>query len=389
MIWLALIIPLIGISILAWKFKEETNLFEYILAFIIPIICIFVGKYASVHSQTKDVEFWNTYAKGAMHQEEWKERWTEIETYTTTDSKGRSQTHTRTVTKRRTNPERWDIHDNMGNSYRINKSTFNKLCIRWNNKAFKDMHRDRNTSHTITKDGDVYVTEYDKIFEHTFPLCKQHSYENKVQCSTSIFNFMTVKEEDKAKYKLFDYPKESLFGFNPILGGSDPTAILRLQNYNALNGSRRQLHMMLVILKDQPLEAGLFQESYWKGGNKNEFIVCVGVSGKEIKWTKIISWTEQYELKVRVAREIKEMKELDEVKIVDYMGTNIPKGFIRKEFKDFSYISVKPTMRATIITYVVTLLSTLIICIIAVMNSHGFGTFISNRRRRRKRGFRY
>jgi len=141
---------------------------------------------------------------------------------------------------------------------------------------------------------------------------------------------------------------------------------------------------MLLVFNDQPLEAGLFQESYWKGGNKNEFTVCVGVKDGIIKWTRIISWTDNEIAKVTTAREIKEMKDFDPVKIVNYMGENVPSKFIRKEFADFDYIAVEPTQRAIIWTYVVTTISTLTIFLIAIMNSFGFGTFINKHGRRNR-----
>jgi len=371
MIWLALLIPIIAIIFLAIKHANRMHIVEYIVLFLVPTIAIFVGKSCSVHSQTKDTEFWNSYGTSAMYEEEWRERWTEIETYTVTVGSGKNQrteTRTRLVTKTAHHPEKWTLFDNTKNSYGISKSYFEQLCTLWGNRVFKDMQRGKSSGHTITKNGNAYITTYDNVFDHIIPICKAYSYENKIQCSKSVFNFRDVSPEDIEKYKLFDYPSENLFNYNPILGCSNPIAIKKLQKYNALNGLRRQIHMLLVVFDDQPLEAGLFQESLWKGGNKNEFILCVGKKGEDIKWTKIISWTEQDELKIRTAREIKEMKKFDAVKIVDYMGQNIPKSFLRKNFKDFSYIAIRPTSRAIIITYIITLVTTLIVACFSLFN---------------------
>jgi hypothetical protein len=133
--------------------------------------------------------------------------------------------------------------------------------------------------------------------------------------------------------------------------------------------------MMILVFKDQPLEAGFFQEAYWKGGNKNEFIVCIGTKGDDITWTKVISWTNEEELKIRTAREIKEMKKLDLMKIVEYIGFNVPERFIRKEFKDFNYLAVRPTNRATMITFFITLLVTVIISVVVVKNELEFSSY--------------
>jgi len=371
MIWLALLIPLFAVILLAWKFPKRMHITEYMIVFVVPIICIVVGKGCSVHSQTKDMEYWNSYGITAIYEEEWKEKWTEIETYTTTDSKGNTQTHTRTVTKRRTHPEKWTLQDNIGKSHSISKTFFDRICKIWDNKTFKDMQRHRST-HTITKDGDAYVTIYNKQFETTIPICTKHSYENRIQCSKSVFNFQKVTAEEKVKYDLVEYPKENRFGFNPILGYKNTEATLRLQKYNALNGFKKQLHMMILVFDGQPLEAGLFQESYWKGGNKNEFVICVGTKDNNIKWVKVISWTEQEDLKIKTVRHIKEMKIFDAVKVVDYMGEHVTKQFVRKEFADFSYIAVRPTTKAIIITFIITIIVTLIISFIVVLNGCNF-----------------
>ncbi len=368
MIWLALLIPLIAIVILVVFYSKHMNIIEYLVVFLVPIICILIGKGCSVSNQTKDTEYWNSYGINAVYEEAWSESWVELETYTTTDSKGNTEIHTRLVNKTAYHPEQWTLNDNINSSYSISEKYFNELCVKWGNKKFKELNRGSHTSHTITKDGDAYVTDYDNIFDHIVSVCKKHNYENRVQCSGSVFNFQKVSKETMTQYGLFDYPKENKFNFNPIMGYHDICASEKLQRFNALNGKEKQLHMMLLVFMYQPLEAGLFQESYWKGGNKNEFILCVGLSDTNITWTKVISWTENEELKIKTAREIKEMKEFDVVKIVNYMGERIPPMFVRKHFKDFNYITIQPTTTATIITFIITLLVTIGISFMCIYN---------------------
>jgi len=374
MIWLALLIPLIAIGTLAKFYHEHISVPEYFLLFIVPIICIVIGKYSSTYSQTHDTEYWNSYGNRAMYEERWDEEvpctHERYRTETYTDSDGKTQTrevfdgyeHSYDVDN---HPECWNLYDNIGNRFSISKKYFEQLCITWGMRKFKDMHRDY---HSI--DGDAYETKYDNVFEHTVPICETHRYENRIQCSKSVFNFRDVSLDDKEFYGLFEYPEENVFGFKTILGGDSSTALLKLQKYNALVGFRRQLHMMILVFKDKPLEASLFQESYWRGGNKNEFILCIGTKNGNIAWTKVISWTEQEALKIKVAREVKEMGKLELVKVVDYIGETVPKSFIRKEFEDFSYISVRPTNRAILITFFITLLVTIVISIIAINNNY-------------------
>jgi len=390
MIWLAFLVPLCAIAFAAINYSKNMNVLEYVLLLIVPAICIGVGKWGSVYTQTKDTEYWNTYAVHALYEEEWKEQWEESHTETTTDSDGNTHSRTYWTTETKRHPEEWILFDDLGKPYPISSQYFEELCKLWSNRNFKEMDRKHTSSkrsessHKILKDGDAYVTKYDNKFEHTVPICTSHTYKNKIQCSKSIFNFDKVNPETVSQYGLFEYPPEDIHNFNPILGYQSKPATQLLRAYNAHNGARKQLHMMLLVFKDQPLEAAFFQESYWKGGNKNEFLVCVGLSGTNLTWTKVISWTEQETLKIRVAREIKEMKSFDAVQVVRYMGENIPKEFIRKEFADFSYLSVEPTVTAIMITLLITTITTIGIMIYSISNSYDFGSFIHRNRYRNR-----
>jgi hypothetical protein len=374
MIYSALIIPIVAIIIAAIFFNRKMAWWEYILLFGIPLLCIIAGNYFSIYSQTRDIEYWNSYATKAVYEEEWKEKWKELVTEIYTDSDGKSHTRSHWETETRYHPPMWTIYDNIGGSYSIDQSFFEKLCKLWNNKSFVEMDRINSSinrfesSYKLLIDGDAYETIYDKNFTNTIPICKQHTYENKVQCSKSVFNFQEVNDKDKEYYKLFNYPSEDIFGFNPILGYNNPKAAKKLQIYNALNGNRYRLHMMLLIFNNQPLEAGIMQESYWKGGNKNEFIVCIGVKDNKITWTKVISWTNIEELKIKTGREIKEMQDFDIDKIVEYMSQNVPPKFVKKDFREFNYLSIQPSNRAIIITFIITLITTIGIFVFDVLN---------------------
>jgi hypothetical protein len=174
-----------------------------------------------------------------------------------------------------------------------------------------------------------------------------------------------------ANYRLFNYPEIENRTLDPILGHVNSFASKKLQQYNALYGNSKQLHMMILVFKDLPYQAGVMQESYWKGGNKNEFILCIGTAGKKITWTKVISWTDIEELKVKTARMIKEMDTLNIVNVVEYMGRNIPKSFIRKQFKDFDYLTIEPTGIAIIITIIVIVVFSIGLSIFVVKNDIG------------------
>jgi hypothetical protein len=144
--------------------------------------------------------------------------------------------------------------------------------------------------------------------------------------------------------------------------------------------------MMLLVFNDETLDISHLQEAYWKGGNKNEFIVCVGKKADKIDWVRVISWTENDMLKQTTEREIREMDSFDAVKIAAYMGENVPSKFIRKEFADFSYLTIEPTMSAVIWTTVITIVLTIGMFIFIILNDFDLATRIGNGYRNRRRG---
>jgi hypothetical protein len=159
-----------------------------------------------------------------------------------------------------------------------------------------------------------------------------------------------------------------IFNYNPMLGWSDRKAVDRLRKWNSKLGAMKQVHMMVLVFIGKPVEAAIHQERLWGKGNKNEFILCIGIDNqKNIDWAYVISWTDVEILKHGLAQTVMGMP-FDMVAIVDTMAAQVRSRYRRKEFADFSYIKVRPTMRATIITYLITLLLTVGVSVFVVLN---------------------
>jgi hypothetical protein len=159
-----------------------------------------------------------------------------------------------------------------------------------------------------------------------------------------------------------------MFNYNPILGYNNVKASVLLSRKNALMGKLKQVHSMILVYKNKPQKAALLQEAMWKGGNKNEFILCIGIDENEkIDWTYIISWTENEKLKIDVRDSVKNL-DFDLENIVYYMSDEVEKRFIRKQFKDFSYIKVEPTTKSVFITFIVVIVLTFGVCLFSIFN---------------------
>jgi hypothetical protein len=375
LIWFNLLIPVIAILFLLFRFKRKMALWEYALLFVIPVIVIAIAKFSSVSSQTKDHEIWNMYITSAQYTEPWTTWVTETCSRENCTGSGEDRTCTTEYYDcsycDRNGPS-WTAYDNSGKSYSITRVQFEMLCNKWGNRTFKDMRRSIDYSGGCGQDGDAYTTKWNGVFEDLVPITAKHSYKNKVQVSTSVFNFQAVDSIDKAELKLFEYPAADRWNYNPILGATDIAASERLRKWNGKLGSFRQVHMLICVFKNLPREAAERQEDYWKGGNKNEFILCLGIDdSKKVKWSHVISWTEEEKLKIEVRDEAMEIG-YDLVKIVDYMATNVQKKFQRKEFADFNYLKIEPTSRAVMITFFITLILTIGLSIFFVMNEFTF-----------------
>lgn len=371
MIWFNMLIPIIAVIVLAIGFKKKIAPWEYALVFFIPIIGIAIAKYTSVYFQTRVTEYWNSYLIRAEYVEPWSTWHNETcskQVCTGSGDDRKCHTETYDCSHCDNNGPSWTAWDNLGRSYVISKEYFERLCKIWGKREFVELNRHIVYHFGCGQDGDEYITYYDGVFEHTQPVCTKHNYENKVRSSKSIFNFQKVDKKDVATYGLVDYRPADLFNYNPIFGIVNDSASKRLTWWNAHLGSVKQVHMNIIVFRDKTISAAEMQRSYWKGGNKNEFILCIGIDNNyKIQWTKVISWTEVEILKLKVERSVVNM-EFNLPAIVDTMAINVRKDFKRKEFKDFKYISIEPTPTATIVAFIVTLILTIGLAIFSVNN---------------------
>ena len=101
LIWFALIIPFITSIIIMQFWKDKAVWWEFIILFGVTPLAIFLCTLGAESSVTKDTEYWGSYAVDARYYEPWNERVScshavyRTETYTYTDSKGRTRTGTR------------------------------------------------------------------------------------------------------------------------------------------------------------------------------------------------------------------------------------------------------------------------------------------------------
>lgn len=374
-IWFAMLIPIIAAVALLVFFKHKVLWWEYLLPTVSCLVLIGVSSLASECSQTADTEYWGGLVKKAEYYEDWNEQvpcsHPEYCETCSTDSNGNT-TCTEYVCGTQHlydvdyHSEYWKVRDTNGISIRISEGRYRKLVRQFGNQKFVDLHRDYHTD-----DGDKYVTMWPGNRETAEPTTTKHTYENRVQASRSVFNYPEVTDQQIKQYDLYRYPKvRGSYYMKPILGNAGPKtseASKGLAYYNGLLGPRRQVRAFILVFHNQPIDAGHFQEALWVGGNKNEFVLAVGLNGQEVEWAHVFSWSKKERLKLDAEVFVSEQKEFDPVATVDWLGKNL-KRFDRREFAEFEYLHVEPPTWLIVLTYVLTLIITIGTSVFAVVN---------------------
>jgi hypothetical protein len=327
-IWFALIIPIVTAVIMAALFRHKIAWWEYGMPLVVSFLLIGMCKGCSEAIQTRDTEYWGGYITSATYYEDWNERVscrhpkyrTERRTRTVTDSRGRSRTESYTVQVQDGyhhpydvdyHPERWVAETSNGDELSISSDTWRYYTEVFENRTFRELNRDYHTN-----DGDAYDTVWNQKFETVQPVVTTHTYENRVQASNSVFNYKELT--DKEKKGLIDYVYEGPLQTPSVLpegiAGAD-----HIDKMNALLGRKHQIRVWVLLYRDQPRDISKRQEALWKGGNKNELVICVGLNkANEVQWAEVFSWTKREDLKVSVRDYIQAQKKLDLVALTPF-----------------------------------------------------------------------
>lgn len=372
-----MIIPVIAIILMAIFFKKRFQWWEYLLIFVIPIFNILIAKQISISSQTTDTEILNYHFTKAKYTEFY-QTWVEktCERCVKSDSTGCVQYETYDCSECEDHPPHWEAIDNIGKKHSISKQKYNEIVKTWNNESKIDLNRNINYHNGFFEkcgqDGDAYVSKMlNDSLQYIIPFIRKGTYENRIQCSKNVFNFEDIDSSDKRIYGLYDYPIENEFSYNPLLGIKNEQASKLLSKWNGKLGVYKRSHMLICVYKNKSMTSATKQQSYWKGGNKNEVVLCIGIDNQnKINWTYVFSWTDNQLLKIELRDEIMAMDTLDLNKIINHFGkkVNHTKGYIKKSFKEFSYINVEPTTRTMIVTFGITIMLTVVICLFGILN---------------------
>lgn len=370
--YLALLFPALAGILLLFFFKHKTTWWEVLLPVIVGVIVIFSMRSCDKAYLIADTEYRSHMAYTAKYEEPWNEYIKKTCSHTTCTGSGKNRSCTTIYydcSYVKYHEAEYYIEDSDGNVFYISESEYNKIVKKWHNQHFVELNRNY---HSI--DGDMYVTQWTGKLDELVTTHTSHSYENRVQASHSVYNFKEVPEEEAIKNKLYEYPKIQGYSMNPILSNDITIYQSQQDKLNIINGmlgKKKQIQVFVLLWKDKPYSISELQRAYWKGGNKNELIINIGLDkNNKIEWNNIYSWSDKQlaQIKIRDWLSNQKGKKLNIKNLTHYSFTAINKHWVRKNFKEFDYLEVDLTKGQVRWIYIVVIIFTLGLCIFAVMN---------------------
>jgi hypothetical protein len=369
---LIFIIPFVTALILLWFYRAETAWWEY-LALLVPSILLgllfeFIFKKANV----SDTEYLGDYVVKLRHEDPWNE-WIK-KTCSRRVRCGGTAKHPvyRTVhydcSYCEEHPDRWLYYTASGQEVYTDAKTWYRMRNRLKApEVFIDMHR-----HYHTRDGDAQEHTWAGDWKRSWPLTWSHHYDNPVLGSRSLFRL----DPNPDPTGLYEYPEITSDQDQHCLLGQrlTPREDLRLRWLNAKLGKSWQFRLYTLVWSADTVgpEIATRQRDYWAGGNKNEVVMCLGISPKDgrVEWARGFGWSDSPELQIRLRQYLEGTKFNPEAyagRVESLVKSGIWK---RKHFEDFDYLSVELTDTQATILLILILLYNIGISVWIVTNEY-------------------
>ena len=363
--FLIYIIPFLVSVFLLFFFRKKVVWWEYIVMIAVPIVVSLIVRLIMVSYNNTDTEYLGDYITKVRHYDDWDE-WVHRTCTRTVKSGKTTITQTYDCSYRQYHPERWSYFDQDGEEHWLfYEEEFDEIVRRFGTKMiFVDMHR-----RYYTDDGDAQDYYWSGSEETAWPVTHSHKYTNKLQNSRSIFNFEEIDKEYADSIGLYDYPPIEMYDQNPILSHTIKLPKNQedaLRYTNGFYGKNHQFRVFVLLFENKVIEISEKQRSYWKGGNKNELVVCLGVKDNKVDWCNAFSWCDVPTIDVKTETYFAQNDTLDLKAYSDLLRESLDNGdWVRKNFEDFSYL--KPELSLT---------QQIWILVISILLNVGFAIFV-------------
>lgn len=411
-LWFTIFIPFILIGVLLGipKLRKMTKWWELAIPIVATVLVAVICQWIAVRSAINDKEYWGHMSYKITHEEPMTYDGECSRTCNcTTDSKGNTSCSTCYYKCDKTSGRYAFITDDRDNKYRISYGKYKEIDNRWGNNGYtvgKMTKRDARYSTTGDKynrpgRGNRHIVHWNHIPKSAEPIVREYTYENRLQTQS---HWGKVSEEDRDLYDVFDYPSvpagwrlQSLLTNGPSFRAADNYLQYLNGHLNTDVGGYKKVRLWLLVYLNQPQESAELQRAYWKGGNKNELIVMLGMNDeKEITWSDVMSHTDESDvlminIRDQILLEMAEGKngysgkltDKDMLKFIHWFGDAVKAGYTKPSFDQYNYIQVAPSFFAIILTYIIVLAVNIGAGIFVVYNPWHEGAHRPTRSRRR------
>ncbi|MFI3328469.1 MAG: hypothetical protein SNH79_05620 [Rikenellaceae bacterium] len=205
----------------------------------------------------------------------------------------------------------FELKRSTGDNYKITSQGYGACVDFWGETAKMTRTRQRSGGRRKrTRRSTIYT--WDQTPETTLPMTIERRYRSGMVAANSMFDQGSIPDEVRGK--LFDYPMLDDVGYIGVEGGAAPdeNGVKRLavghqetvlgldddnfkykmSRLNGVFGAKNRPRTYLLFFEDKPAEYGEYQKTYWRGGNLNELVVCIGYSSVtgRIEWCNTFSW---------------------------------------------------------------------------------------------------
>ncbi len=329
-----------------WMKFKEIKLWEWAVSAGIAFIISGLFHVFIVYGMTGDVETWSGRISYTVRYPKWVEKYQvavyRTETYTTTDGKGRTSTHTRQVfshyeTRYRTHPEHWKMFLDFGaaqETHSIGKSRYLSIKSCFGNKIRTTQP---SKSGFYSGDRNVYTAYNDT--GKLLPVTTRKSWENRIKAAPSVFSYVKVPEGAP----VHEYPEnKDIERSNRLLGNTGLDTYL-WDCMNSRLGPTKKVNVIMVGFKGDSSLAGL-QEAKWVGGKKNDLVLCIGYNELDNHnvaiWSRVFGWTEREDVKRNLETIL--IKNPVNNDIIPIIEEEIRKNYTIKDWSKFDYITLEP-----------------------------------------------
>lgn len=292
-LFVLMLIPVIA-GIFCWIKYDTIDLKELGAGVAAAIITITVVLSLGTCSMKRDSETLSGSVTAAVYIPEWHAQWTELESYTTTDSKGRSQTHTRTVTRNRHYPPEWHADTTLGR-VSISQSFFTQIAEK------HGVHSERGDRYNYYS-GDLndYISDVHDDPEYCdYPMTQTRSWSNPLKNTQGLHSYRNISDKEAKSLGLPQYPQNETFGSSRIIGDI-PINIWNWDKLNSYLGPAKHVNLILVNLKGGVDQAKQLQ-GYWKNGKKNDLVICYdGEKNAPAQWCYVFGWSKSELVKLNI-----------------------------------------------------------------------------------------